>query len=150
MSSDGSVETLSVLALEGRGSYHSAAALLAVLCGVLMRPQGQFLCQYSVILTVGELFQNRSSYAHLALFLTVRGSPTKGAFSLVQGHSIKGRGDGEKQGSRPTTEIAQRMTVMERSKNILLGYTLNNDYVWKREQLRTISMCRNSPILKKR
>ena len=42
------------------------------------------------------------------------------------------------------------MTVMQHSKNILLGYTLNNDYVWKREKLRAISIYRNTPILMKR
>lgn len=125
-----------VLALEGRRGYHSAAALLEVLGGVLMCPQGQFLGQYSVIYIVGELFQNRSSYVHLASFLTIRGSLTEGTFALLQEHCTRGRRDGEKQGSRPTAKTAQQMRIMERSKNILLGYTLNNDCVWKREQLR--------------
>jgi len=53
------------------------------------------------------LFQNRSSYAHLVSFLTVQGSPTKGTFAVVQGHSTREREDGEKQGRRPTTKIAQ-------------------------------------------
>lgn len=96
------------------------------------------------------MFQNRSSYAHLVSFLTVQGSPTKGTFAVVQGHSTREREDGEKQGRRPTTKIAQWMTIMQHSKNILLGYTLNNDYVWKREKLRAISIYRNTPILMNR
>lgn len=62
---------------------------------VLVCPPGDSLCQHSDIYIVGKLFQNKSSYAHLALFFTTRGNPRKGTFALAQGHSTRGKGEAE-------------------------------------------------------
>lgn len=73
--------------------YHSAAASWWFLAGCFYILEMSFYANTLSFRLLVNCSPKKSSYANLALFLSIGASPTKGTFALAWAHSTRGKGD---------------------------------------------------------